>query len=291
MQHKEGFFNGLEDQKLYYQGRLPRSDARAMVVIVHGFSDHCERYSNLVEALVKRHLAVYSYDLRGHGRSPGQRGHIEHFDDYRQDTHAFIQFVSARHPDLPVFLFGHSMGGLIALDQALHFPEGLSGVISSAALLGNPPVAPIKTVLGRFFSKVWPSFSMPASLDETSISRDPAAVQSYRDDPLVHGVGTARLATEIEEAVAETQANAYRLEPPLLIYFGTDDRLTNPEDSQRFYNNVRSEDKSIIIYEGGYHENHNDIHSERVVIEVAQWIEAQVQIASQQTEHRDSIDG
>ena len=114
---------------------------------------------------------------------------------------------------------------------------------------------------------------MPAGLDETGISRDPSAVQAYRDDPLVHGRGTARLATELEEAVAETQANAHRLELPLLIYFGTDDRLTNPEDSQRFYNHVRSADKHIIIYEGGYHENHNDIHSERVAIEVAQWID------------------
>ncbi len=291
MQHKEGFFNESEDQRLYYQCWLPRGDARAVVVIVHGFSDHCDRYSNLVKALVKRHLAVYSYDLRGHGRSSGKQGYIEHFDEYRQDTHTFISFVSERHPDHPLFLFGHSMGGLIALDQALYYPERLSGVIASAAHLGNPPVAPVKLTLGRVLSKVWPSFSIDAGLDESALSRDETVVQAYRDDPLVHGQATARLSTELEQAVAETQANASQFKPPLLIYFGTEDRLTNPEDSQRFYNNVRSTDKSIIIYEGGHHENHNDIHSERVVIEVAQWIEAQVLIASQQHEHQDSIDG
>ena len=291
MQHEEGLFSGSNELDFYYQSWLPRGEARAVVVIVPGFSDHCGRYDSLVETLIRHGMAVYSYDLRGHGRSPGQRGHIEQFDDYRQDTHTFIQFVSARHPALPLFLFGHSLGGLIALDQGLHNPVGLSGVISSAPLLGNPPVAPIKAVAGRIFSKVWPSFSMPVGLDETSISRDPATVQAYRDDPLVHGLGTARLATEIEETVAETQANAYRFQPPLLIYFGSNDRLINPQDSQRFYNNVRSTDKEIIIYEGGYHECHNDIHNERVGIEVAQWIEAQLLSASQEHEQQDSIDG
>ena len=291
MQHNEGLFSGSEDLQLFFQNWLPRGDARAVVIIVHGFSDHCGRYENLVEGLVKRRLAVYSYDLRGHGRSPGQQGYIEHFDDYRQDTRTFVNFVSENHPDLPLFLFGHSMGGLIALDQALHYSEGLNGVIASAPHLGNPPVAPLKLTAGRLLSRVWPSFSMDAGLDESALSRDEAAVQAYRDDPLVHGRGTARLATELAEAVAETQANAQRLQPPLLIYFGSDDRLTNPEDSQRFYNNVRSADKSIIIYEGGHHENHNDIHYERVVIEIAQWIEAQTLIASQKQEHQDSIDG
>jgi alpha-beta hydrolase superfamily lysophospholipase len=165
-------------------------------------------------------------------------------------------------------------------------------VISSAAHLGNPPVSSLKLAVGRLMSKVWPSLTMDAGLDETAISRDATAVQAYRDDPLIHGKASARLATELENAVAETQANAYRLQPPLLIYFGTDDRLTNPQDSQRFYNHVRSSEKKIIVYEGGQHENHNDIHSERVCIEVSQWIESRVMIASQQQHrHQDSIDG
>ncbi len=291
MQHNEGHFSGVHNHDLYYQCWLPRGETRAVVVIVHGFSDHCGRYDNLVSALIRHHFAVYGYDLRGHGRSPGKSGHIESFDDYRQDTHAFINFVSTKHPGIPLYLFGHSMGGLIALDQALYYPAELSGVISSAAHLGNPPVSTTKLALGHLMSKVWPSLSMNAGLDETALTRDESAVQAYRDDPLVHGRGTARLATELENAVAETQANAYRLKPPLLIYFGTDDRLTNPQDSRRFYNNVRSAEKKLVIYEGGQHESHNDIHSERVCIEVAQWIEAQILTASQPHEHQDSIDG
>jgi alpha-beta hydrolase superfamily lysophospholipase len=129
---------------------------------------------------------------------------------------------------------------------------------------------------------------MNAGLDETAMSRDEAAVRAYRDDPLVTGRGTVRLATELEDAMAETQANAHLLQIPLLIYFGSEDQITSPEYSKRFYNNVQNVDKSIIIYEGGYHESHNDIHNERVGIEVAQWVEAQLLKASQE---QDSIDG
>lgn len=291
MQSKEGLFNGVADLGLYYQSWLPDHAARAVVVIIHGFSDHCGRYDNLVEVLVNHRLAVYSYDLRGHGQSSGKPGYVDRFDDYRQDTHIFINLVHKQHPNLPLFLFGHSMGGLIALDQALYYPESMSGVIASAPHLGTPPVAPVKLMAGRVLSRLWPSFSMPAGLDESGLSRDEEAVQAYRDDPLVHGVGTARLSTEIEAAVAETQTNAQGLKPPLFIYFGSEDHITNPADSQRFYDSVLNTDKTIIIYDGGHHENHNDIHYERVVIEVAQWIEAQLLMASQQPEQQDSVDG
>ncbi len=291
MRNKEGLFNGVADLGLYYQSWLPDAAPCAAVIIVHGFSDHCGRYDNLVEVLVSHHMAVYSYDLRGHGQSSGKPGYVDHFDDYRQDTRIFTGLVREQHPTLPLFLFGHSMGGLIALDQALHYPEGMSGVIASAPHLGTPPVAPAKLMASRVLSRLWPSFSMQAGLDDSGLSRDEAIVQAYRDDPLVHGIGTARLSTEMQAAVAETQANAHSLKPPLFIYFGSDDRITNPADSQRFYDNVVNNNKSILIYDGGHHENHNDIHYERVVIEVTQWIEAQILLAAQQPEQQDSVDG
>ena len=291
MQHKEGLFSGVEDLQLYYQCWLPRGTARAVVILVHGFSDHCGRYENLVDGLVRHRIAAYSYDLRGHGQSSGTRGYVQHFDNYRQDTRAFVDLVAKQHPGLPLFLYGHSMGGLIALDQALRYPERLNGVIASAPLLGNPPVATVKLIASRLLSKIWPSFSVPAGLDSGAISRDDTVVKAYQEDPLIHGRGTARLATELEEAIAQVQANAQHLKLPFFIYFGNADRLINPEDCLRFYNNVGSADKTITIYEGGYHENHNDIHRERVAIEVAQWVEAQILIASQQHEPQDQADG
>jgi alpha-beta hydrolase superfamily lysophospholipase len=281
MQQTEGFFKGSNGLNLYYQSWLPQGKAQAVVVIVHGFSDHCGRYNTLTEALLQHHLAVYAYDLRGHGRSSGKEGHVDHFDDYRQDTRKFIDFAHQRHPGLPLFLFGHSMGGLIALDQALYFPEELSGVIASTPLIGTPAVNPVKLWSARLLSRLWPTLSMNVGLDETAISRDEEVVRAYRDDPLVRGRGSVRLATELEDAMSETQANAHLLKIPLLIYFGSEDQITSPEYSKRFYNNVQNTDKSIIIYDGGYHECHNDIHNERVGIEVSQWIEAQIMIAAQ----------
>jgi alpha-beta hydrolase superfamily lysophospholipase len=291
MQHQEGFFNGSNNLSLYYRYWLPHDDVRAVVVLVHGFSDHCGRYNALVGALLRHHMVVYGYDLRGHGRSSGKRGHIDHFDDYRQDTRIFIDFVQKRYADLPLYLFGHSMGGLISLDEAIMYPDALSGVIASAPLLGTPAVNPAKLWTARLLSRLWPSLSMDAGLDASAISRDLGAIHDYQEDPLVHGKGSVRLATELDDAMIETQAKARLLQIPLLIYAGSEDRITSPEYSKRFYNNVQHAEKSIIIYEGGYHECHNDIHNERVGIEIAQWIEAQLLKASQEHEPQDSIDG
>ena len=291
MQHQDGFFKGTGNLDLYYQRWLPDDQVRAVVVIVHGFSDHCGRYDNLVGVLVRRGMAVYSFDLRGHGQSPGQTGHIDHFSDFRQDTHLFVQFAAGQNGHLPIYIFGHSMGGLIALDQTLHFADDFDGVIASAPLLGSTPLSPIKVALGSVLSRVWPTFSMNAGLDVTAISRNETVVQAYMDDPLVHGRGSARLSTELDAAIIETQANAHLLGIPLLMYYGTEDRLTNPKYGRHFYDNAGSTYKRFVMYEGGHHENHNDIHYERVAIEVSQWIEAQILISSQQQEPQDSIDG
>ncbi|MFN2135467.1 MAG: lysophospholipase, partial [Candidatus Promineifilaceae bacterium] len=222
MQHTEGLFEGSDGIRLYYQCWLPRHEARAVVTIVHGFSDHCGRYDHLVSSLVNRRIAVYGYDLRGHGQSPGRQGHVQHFSEYREDTRHFIEFVSSLHPTLPLYLFGHSMGGLIALDQALSYPDELQGVIASAPHLGTPPVSPLKQTLANLLSRLWPTFTMDAGLDVTALSRDQGVVQEYCEDPLVHGRGSARLSTELEEAVRWVRTNATRLTIPLLIYCGTE---------------------------------------------------------------------
>jgi alpha-beta hydrolase superfamily lysophospholipase len=287
MHHHEDQFSGADTLPLYQQNWLPDGTPRAVFALVHGYNDHSGRYPHLVNEMVRRRMAVYSYDLRGHGRSAGQRGHVRHFDDFRQDTHRFIELVKAQHPRLPFFLFGHSLGGLIVLDQALQYPQGLDGVIASAPHLGNPPISPLLATLSKIMSGVWPGFSMNAGLDATALSRDESISQAYLKDPLLHGKGTARLAVELSKAVAETQAAAPRFTPPLLMYQGTADRLTQIEASRQFYDNVQSKDKTFISYDGGYHENHNDIHHERVTMEVAQWVESEIAIVSQQRDAKE----
>lgn len=285
MLHKEDQFTCTGDTQLVYQCWRPQETTQAALVIVHGFSDHSGRYMNIVKGLVPRGMALYGYDQRGHGRSPGQRGHIDSFNQFRDDLLTFMHLVADQEPDIPLFLMGHSMGGLIVLDFGLHHPNTMRGVIASAPHLSDPPVSPIVATIGRLCSRVWPTFSMDAGLDTSGLSRKAQVVRAYEEDPLVHGKGTARLSTEVAAIVVETNANAASFQPPLLIFHGTADPLTNPEASRRFYEEVPSSNKRYISYKGGLHEGHNDIHQERVVIDVAQWIEEQIRIVEEQPEN------
>lgn len=284
IQHKEDRFPCTDGNQLFYQSWIPHEAPHAVLIIVHGFSDHSGRYMTIVDNLVPRRIAVYSFDQRGHGRSPGQRGYINSFSEYRDDVLTFTRLVAGQEPDIPLFLLGHSMGGLIGLDFGLHHPQEVNGVIASSPHLSDPPVSPILITLSRALSTVWPTFSMDAGMDNTGLSRDPDVVQTFLDDPLNHGKGTARLATELSKAVAGTNANAASFQPPLLIIHGTADRLTDPEASRRFYEKVTSSNKTFIAYEGGYHEGHNDIHHDRVTIDIAQWLDKQIQIITPQPE-------
>jgi alpha-beta hydrolase superfamily lysophospholipase len=286
-QHKEDHFSCTDGSQLYYRYWIPQETPRAALIIIHGFSDHSGRYLNIVNNLLPSGIAVYSFDQRGHGRSPGQRGHIDSFTLFRDDVLTFTRLVAAQEPDIPLFLLGHSMGGLIVLDFGLHHPQEVNGVIASSPHLSDPPVSPLLITLSRTLSSVWPSFSMDAGIDNTGLSRDPDVVQAFLNDPLTHGKGSARLSTELSNAVAETNANSANFQPPLLITHGTADQMTDPQASRRFYEKVISTNKKYIAYEGGYHEGHNDIHRERVVIDINLWLEEQIQIITHQPEKRE----
>ena len=272
MQIQEGTFNGSEGLSLFFQSWQPDSPARGVLVIVHGLGEHSGRYKNVVNHLVPLRFAVYALDHRGHGRSPGQRAYANSMAEFRGDVHALVQLAANAHPGLPLFIMGHSLGGLITLDYILHHPEGLRGAIVSAPAVGGVGVSPVLLMLSRVLSRVWPTFSLDSGLDVNAISRDPQEVQAYQDDPLVHGKGTPRLATVVMDSAEWCQANAHTLQLPLLMIHGTADSITAPADSRRFFDNVASADKTYIAYEGGYHESHNDIHYQQVVEDIAAWL-------------------
>lgn len=272
MQHQESTFNGAEGLALYYQSWQPEEPARGLLVIVHGHGEHSGRYKHVVNHLVPQGFVVYALDHRGHGRSPGQRGYVNDVAEFRGDVRAFVQLAATAHPDLPLFIMGHSLGGLITLDYVLHYPDGLRGVIASAPAVGSVGVSPVLLQVSRVLSRVWPTFSLATGLDVNAISRDPQEVQTYQNDPLVHGKGTARLATEVMDTAVWCQENAPSLQLPLLMIHGTADRITSPIDSHRFFDNVASADKTYIAYQGGYHESHNDIHYQQVVEDIMAWL-------------------
>lgn len=276
MENQEGTFSGYNGLELFYQCWLPDEAAKATLIVIHGFGEHSGRYMNVVNHMILRGFAVYALDHRGHGRSPGQRGHINNFAEFHGDVKAFVSMVGEHMAGTPLFIMGHSMGGLITLDYVLRHPEGLQGVISSAPGLGIDGVPTILLFLASIMSRVWPSFSMDAGLDVHAVSRDPAVIKAYENDPLVHGKASARLSTEMQKAGDWCIANAHTLQLPLLMIVGTADILVSQDAIHHFYNNVTNPDKKIAVYEDGRHENHNDIHYEEVVGNIGGWLEQRV---------------
>ena len=273
MKQAESKFRGAGGMELYSQSWQPDDAARGALLLVHGFGEHTGRYNYLVDYLIPRGYAVHGFDLRGHGRSPGPRGHINQWSELRDDVRAFVGMVTAQQPTTPYFLFGHSFGGLIALNYALQFPEGLHGVIASAPLLAQAKLSPILVMLSRVLQRIKPDFPVNTKLDGSTISRDPAEIQRYVTDPLVHGIGTPRLAQEIDSAIVWTQTHAAELRLPLLLYHGGADRLVPIVGSRTFYDHVTFPDKRWIEYAGGYHESHNDLDRATVFTNLVSWLE------------------
>ncbi len=281
MQHKEGFFSGVDGAELYYQAWQPDGPIRAALLIAHGLGEHSGRYQNVVKALVPQGYAIYALDHRGYGRSSGRRGHINSWAEYREDLHRFAQMARAAAAERPLFLMGHSMGGCIVLDYAGHYPDGWQGVIASAPAVGKLNIPAPLALVSKLLSSVWPTLSVSSGLDVTAISRDTAVVEAYQNDPLVHDKGTPRLATEFARVAGETLARAGQFRPPLLLLHGDADRLVNVQNTRDFYAAVPHENKKLIIYPGGYHESHNDLHKEKMLADLAAWLEERLNQASE----------
>jgi alpha-beta hydrolase superfamily lysophospholipase len=242
------------------------------VALVHGFGEHGGRYNYLAEALTDAGYALSTFDHRGHGHSPGLRGHVDHWEEFLDDIRASLGPAQALAPQKPLFLFGHSMGGLLALNYAIRSPEGLTGVIASAPLLAPPSVPAWMNTVSSLLSKIKPDFSLDTGIKPEVISRDPAEIKRYGEDPYVHGRASARLGTELRSAQAWTQTHAGDLHLPLLLYHGSGDPLVPIAGSRAFYANVQVADKQWIEWPGGYHESHNDLHRAEVFAAIVAWL-------------------
>lgn len=270
MDHTQGTFKSADGLELFFQSWKPEKSA-ASLVIVHGFGEHSGRYMNVVNQLVDKNFEVHIFDLRGHGRSEGKRGHIKAWSDFRSDAGVFIEMVQQRS-ELPVFLMGHSMGGLIVLEYVLHSPNGLQGVIASGPTLAQVGVSPVLIALSSILSYIVPGMTINTGLDATAISRDPAVVEAYRNDPLVHSLGTPRLGAEMQAAMKWTMAHAGEWREPLLMLQGSEDRLVPAKVSREFFEHVPITDKEYIEYQGGFHEPHNDIIHQQATADLERWL-------------------
>ncbi len=271
-QHKEGIFQGANGLELYYQSWYPPASAQAVLAIVHGHGGHSGIFTRMVEYLTERGYIVFGFDLRGHGRSPGQRGYINSWAEYRADLIAFLKLIKTAEPNLPLFLVGQSMGGTIALDYALRESNQLQGLILISPALGLG-ISLWKLFIGRMLSRIWPSFALNAGIDISAASRDREMIAANAQDPLRHGQGTARLATELLETIDWVNAHATQLQVPLLMLHGEADRVTLAENSQIFWERSTITDKEMQKYPDSYHELHNDLNYQEVLADINNWLE------------------
>jgi alpha-beta hydrolase superfamily lysophospholipase len=270
----EGWFTGAGGLSLFRRTWRPTGRTRAVLVNVHGLGDHSGLYPALVQFFTARGVAVYAYDVRGNGRSPGQRAYVERWDEYLDDLARFLELVHKEEPGTPVFLLGNSLGGLIVLDYALQQCDGIQGVIAASPPLGRLGVPAPLMALGRVLSRVWPRFSIRTGLDLSGLARDPAVAATVLADPLFHRVGTARLSTEVTAAIARVRAGAPRFSLPLLLLHGSADRMVPPDGSRDFIGRVRFHDRELREYAGAYHVLFADLDHERVLADVERWIAA-----------------
>ena len=276
MLHETGTFIGRGGVALFRQAWLPDRPPRATLINLHGLGDHSSLYPALPAHLVPHGIAVHAFDLRGHGRSGGQRAYLDDWNDYREDLDTFAEMVAERTPGGRPFLLGNSLGGLAVLDYALHRGSRLSGVIAAAPALGEVGVPRVLMAAGRILSRVWPRFSLRTGMDLSGISRDPAALRTVIDDPLFHRVGTARLSTEVVATIERVQRLAPSLDAPVLLLHGGADSMVSPEGTRAFFARLTVADRELIEYPGAYHALFADLDAPQVLADLLRWIETRI---------------
>lgn len=274
--HDEGWFQGYEDQRLYYQSWRGEDLAQAGMVIVHGAGDHSGRFDRIVQPVVQSGIAVFAFDLRGFGRSPGKKGHINAWEEYRSDLRLCVDVVRGQVNGAPIFLFGYSLGAAIVLDFILRIPEaGICGAILSGTPIDPVGVATsVEIRLAHLLSRIWPGFTIRRTSDIQGVSRDPAVLEALKVDPLHHDLVTARWGTEAMAVMDWIRTQADRVRLPVLFIHGEADPYNTVRGVQRFFDQVTYPDKMLKVYPGSHHETHNDLDHARVASDLIDWMQA-----------------
>ncbi|MBN1781002.1 lysophospholipase [bacterium] len=272
MSHTEYKIKSKDGLDIFTQSWAPADKCRAVVCLVHGVGEHSGRFDHVAGYLNGRGCAVYAFDHRGHGRSGGQRGH---FPDYRtamQDMEMHAGQAAVRFPGLPLILYGHSMGGNLVLNYTLRTNPDVAGVIATAPMLRlSFKPNPVKTFIARCLIRLWPALSLPSGLDTEDISRDPAVVQAYDADPLTHDRVTPCF-LNLMDAGEWALAHASEFSRPLLLMHGGEDRITSPENTRLFARDAGAV-CTLKIWDGLYHEIHNEPEKQKVFDATGQWLE------------------
>ena len=272
--YQEHFFDAGDGLRLFFR-RWFVPQPKGLVALVHGFAEHSGRYTHVADFLCEQGWSVAAFDCRGHGQSGGRRAHVDHFQDYMDDTTSFLEEIKkAGYQQQPIML-GHSQGGLIAARYVQMLPDSVAGLVLSSPYLALVMKVPaVKAVAGKVVSKIFPTLAMKTGLDPSILSHDQDVVEKYAADPLVSNIATARWFTEITEAQATAVQQAGGIKCPLLMLLAGDDRLVSAPVSKNLFTGAASADKTLHEYDGYYHEVLNEVGRDKVLADLKAWLES-----------------
>lgn len=277
MKSFEARWEDRDGTTFFIQGWEPDSGSpKAFIALVHGLGEHTTRFIHVGKALTDVGYTLVGFDLRGHGKSGGRRGHTSSLGAYMQDIRHFFQLMEQRYPEVPHFLYGHSLGGLLALAYAIQHGAGLKGVMVTAPALRSPlQRQKAKIAMVRLLGSILPTMTVPSGLDPAAISRDADVVQKYINDPLVHSSTSLGFGKAALDAIALCFARAKEFPAPLLIVHGKGDQIAYSSGSEDFAQLVRdaSGDVTLRLWDDLYHEVHNEPEKAEVFKFMIGWLD------------------
>ena len=271
----ESSFKNAAGLNIFTRSCMPNGAPRAVIVLVHGFNAHSGYMIWAAEQFAARGLAAYALDLRGRGRSDGERFFINSFSDYTSDVDQLVAIARAAHPGLPIYVLGHSAGGVVASTYVFEHQDRLAGLVceSFALDVGVPDAA---ALLIKGISHLAPHLHI-FTLKNEIFSRDPAVIAAMNADPLIANESQpAETSAELIKAAERLKANMPKYRVPILIIHGTADKATRYQGSEYFYEHAGSTDKTLKLYEGHYHDLLNDVGKEDVMADVQSWLDERI---------------
>jgi len=276
MKHSEFKFKTFDGLQLFGQSWQPEDRPRAVICLVHGLGEHSGRYAHVANALNQAGYTLISFDLRGHGKSEGPRGHTPSYEALMKDISSLLEIANKQFPQLSSFLYGNSLGGNLVLNYVIRCQPKPKGVIVTSPWLRlafEPPR--FKIILAQITNYIWPSFSQKNGLDTKVLSRDHEVVHSYENDPLVHDHISTRMFIGIYQSGQWALENASKFSLPLILMHGGDDKIISVKASHEFAN-TKNKNCTLKIWDDLYHEIHNEPEKEEVFKFLINWLDKEV---------------
>lgn len=268
----QNFLSSFDETKLYYRTFIPENP-KAIILLVHGIAEHCERYTYVNNILFENNYAVYSFDHRGHGHSDGKRGYVHSFMDFVKDVDCFIDLIKKNYKNIPIFILGHSMGGFVTACYGILHGDKISGQILSGAATGDIPFSmKLKSIKFPYIlmGQIPNAFS-----DIVCTNRD--VVDNYKNDELILKTTTIRLNTQIANVgIKWLKNNMHKYNCPCLILHGKEDKIVSCNSSTNFYNTISSKDKEIKLYDNLYHEILNEDFKDNILKDIISWLDVKI---------------